>query len=264
MYDFDYVSVGSVADAIAAVGTDGEGKFLAGGMTLIPTLKQRLASPRRLVDITRIEELDRIRLEGVDLVVGGTVIHDEVARAPEVQRSIPALASLAGIIGDAQVRNRGTLAGSVANNDPASDYAAALLGLGATVVTDRRRIAADAFFRGMFETPLAPDELIRAVSFPVPDRAGYVKLRQPASRYALVGVFVARTPSGVRVAVTGAGSCVFRHIAMEEALEESFTAETPRRVLTLADGLVSDIHGSADYRAHLIGVAASRAVAAAR
>lgn len=264
MYDFDYLSARSVAEAIAAVGTDGDGTFIAGGMTMIPSLKQRLASPRLLVDITGIEAMRHVRLEGTDLILGGLLTHDTVMRSSDVRRSIPALASLAGVIGDPQVRNRGTLGGSVACNDPAADYPAALVGLGATVVTDRRRIEADAFFRGMFETLLAPDELVVEVSFPVPYQAGYVKLRQPASRYALAGVFVARTPSGVRVAVTGAGPCVFRHLGMEEALEEDFAPETPPRIATLPDGLLADMHASAKYRAHLVGVAASRAVAVAR
>jgi aerobic carbon-monoxide dehydrogenase medium subunit len=263
MYSFDYVRAASVEDAVAAFREADDARYLAGGMTLIPTLSQRLAAPTRLIDVSRIDRLDGIRLTGAALVIGAAVSHDEVSRSAEVRKNIPALAAMAAQIGDPQVRNRGTLGGSVANNDPAADYPAAVLGLGATIVTDRRRIAADAFFLGLFETALESDELVVAVSFPVPDRAGYAKFRQPASRYALVGVLVARTTGGVRVVVTGASPCVFRHVAMEEALEEKFAPESLDRIETPADGLNVDLHGSAAYRAHLVGVLAKRAVAAA-
>jgi aerobic carbon-monoxide dehydrogenase medium subunit len=263
MYSFEYVRTASVEDAVAAFRGADDARYLAGGMTLIPTLSQRLAAPTRLIDVSRIDRLDGIRLTGAELVIGAAVSHDEVSRSAEVRKDIPALAAMAAQIGDPQVRNRGTLGGSVANNDPAADYPAAVLGLGATIVTDRRRIAADAFFLGLFETALEPDELVVAVSFPVPDRAGYAKFRQPASRYALVGVLVARTTGGVRVVVTGASPCVFRHVAMEEALEEKFAPESLDRIETPADGLNVDLHGSAAYRAHLVGVLAKRAVAAA-
>ena len=263
MYDFDYLRSRSIAEAVAAVAAADDGKFLAGGMTLIPTLKQRLARPSLLVDIAGIDALHGIRMEGTSLVVGAMTSHDQVAGAAEVQHSIPALATLASSIGDPQVRNRGTLGGAVANNDPAADYPAAAVGLGGMIVTDRRRLPADAFFSGMFETLLEPAELVVAVEFPVPTQAGYAKFRQPASRYALVAVLVARTPGGVRVAVTGASPCVFRHLAMEAALEESFTPESLDKIVTASDGLLADMHGSAAYRAHLIRVMAKRAVIAA-
>jgi aerobic carbon-monoxide dehydrogenase medium subunit len=263
MYSFEYIRTASVEDAVAAFREADDARYLAGGMTLIPTLSQRLAAPTRLIDVSRIDRLDGIRLTGAELVIGAAVSHDDVSRSPNVRKDIPALAALAAQIGDPQVRNRGTLGGSVANNDPAADYPAAVLGLGATIVTDRRRIAADAFFLGLFETALEPDELVVAVNFPVPDRAGYAKFRQPASRYALVGVLVARTTGGVRVVVTGASPCVFRHVAMEEALEEKFAPESLHRIETPADGLNVDLHGSAAYRAHLVGVLAKRAVTAA-
>jgi aerobic carbon-monoxide dehydrogenase medium subunit len=264
MHDFEYLRAASVADAVGAIASSDEGRYLAGGMTLIPTLKQRLARPSLLVDLAGIEELYGLSVQGTSLVVGAMTPHDRVMDAPEVRRAVPVLVALAAVIGDPQVRNRGTLGGSIANNDPAADYPAAAVGLGATIVTDRRRIAADQFFAGMFETVLQPGELIVAVEFPVPMRAGYAKFRQPASRYALVGVLVASSPAGVRVAVTGAGACVFRHLAMEQALEESFTAKALDKIETPADGLNSDMHGSAAYRAHLIRVLAQRAVESAR
>jgi carbon-monoxide dehydrogenase medium subunit len=264
MYDFNYVRAASVTEAIAAYRAAEDGRYLAGGMTLIPALKQRLANPTDLIDIARIDQLHTLRSEGADIVVAAMVPHQVVSRSPEVVRHIPALGEMARHIGDPQVRNRGTLGGSLANNDPAADYPAAVLGLGATIVTDRRRISADNFFLGMFETSLEPDEIIVEVRFPVPERAGYAKVRQPASRYPLVGVFVAKTAAGIRVAVTGAGTCVFRHSTMEEALAERFTPDALQRVRTSLDGLNSDIHGSAAYRAHLIGILAQRAVAAAR
>lgn len=264
MYAFDYVLARTVEEAVAAARACDNSRFLAGGMTLIPTLKQRLASPSLLVDLAGIDELRSLQIEGTSLVVGAMVSHAAVEDSAEVKQALPVLATLAHVIGDPQVRNRGTLGGSLANNDPAADYPAAALALGATIITDRRRIAADKFFTGMFETPLEPDELIVSVEFPIPTCAGYAKFRQPASRYALVGVFVARTPAGVRVAVTGASPCVFRHLAMEEALEEEFAPSALARVVSHADGLIADMHGSSAYRAELIRVLAQRAVAAAR
>ncbi|MBK8175551.1 MAG: FAD binding domain-containing protein [Rhodospirillales bacterium] len=265
MREFEYVRAASLGEAVEAFRTSGDAVYLAGGMTLIPTLKQRFASPARLIDLSRIERLrSGVRLEGAELVVGAMTTHDAVARSSEVARSIPALASLAASIGDAQVRNRGTLGGALANNDPAADYAAAALALGATIVTDRRRIPADAFFVALFETALECDEIIVEVSFPVADRAGYAKFRQPASRYALVGVMVAKTYADVRVAVCAASPCVFRAAELESALSESFSTASIARVPILANGLLSDAHGSSSYRAHLIGVMAARAVAAAR
>ena len=263
MYNFDVVRPGSVADAAKAL--SGEAKVLAGGHTLIPTLKQRLANPGKLVDISGIGELKGIRREGGNLVIGAMTRHAEVAGSPEVKSAIPALAYLAGHIGDPHVRNAGTIGGSVANNDPAADYPSAVLALGATIVTNKREIAADSYFTGLFSTALGVDEIITAIRFPVPGKAGYAKFEQPASRYALVGVFVAKTASGVgavRVAVTGAGANgVHRADALEKALAISFTPDAAKAVKVAASGLISDIHGSADYRAHLIPVMASRAVA---
>ncbi|MFO1055372.1 MAG: xanthine dehydrogenase family protein subunit M [Dongiaceae bacterium] len=263
MHDFAYHRPTSLADALSAIRAGGDAKLVAGGMTLIPTMKQRLASPSDLVDLGGVAELKGIRSEGGGLVVGAMTTHAAVAGSSLVQQTIPALAKLAGLIGDPQVRNRGTIGGSVANNDPAADYPAALVGLGATIKTDHRSIAADDFFQGLFSTALEDGEIVTAVSFPKPERAAYVKFRNPASRYAMVGVFVAKTGGGVRVAVTGAGPGVFRVPAMEKALAASFTADAIKSITVPADNLNSDIHGSAAYRAHLVGVIARRAVAAA-
>lgn len=263
MYEFDYLRAKSVGEAVDAVSAAEDARYLAGGMTLIPTLRQRVAQPSLLVDIAGIEELCVLRVTGSSVSVGAMTTHAAVEESAEVRRAFPALAKLAAQIGDPQVRNRGSLGGSIANNDPAADYPAAALGLGATIVTDRRRIAADAFFVGMFETLLEHGELVLAVEFPIPERTGYAKLRQPASRYALVGVLVARLPAGVRVAVTGAGPCVFRHPAMEQALEEKFAPESLVHVVIGEDTLISDMHGSASYRAEMIRALAQRAVAAA-
>lgn len=263
MYSFDIVRPGSVAEAAKAL--SGEAKVLAGGHTLIPTLKQRLANPGKLVDISGIGELRGIRREGSNLVIGALTRHVEVATSADVKSAIPALAYLAGHIGDPQVRNAGTIGGSLANNDPAADYPSAALALGATIVTNRREIAADAYFTGLFSTALAPDEIITAIRFPVPGKAGYAKFEQPASRYALVGVFVAKTASGVgavRVAVTGAGANgVFRSEALEKALSISFTPGAAKAVKVGASDLIGDIHASPEYRAALIPVMAGRAVA---
>ncbi len=263
MYNFEYQKPRSVADAAKAIAGAEDGKLLAGGMTLIPTLKQRLAKPSDLVDLGGIPELKGIKRDGNAVVIGAMTKHVEVATSDVVKSAIPALAQLAEMIGDPQVRNRGTLGGSIANNDPAADYPAAVLALGATVITNRRRITADDFFTGMFETALEPDEIVIAVSFPVAEKAGYEKFRNPASRYAIVGVFVARTSGGVRVAVTGAGPSVFRQKDMEAALGKSFTPDAVANVKQSADGLNSDIHASAEYRAHLVTVMAKRAVQAA-
>lgn len=263
MYEFDYLRAKSVGEAVDAISGAEDARYLAGGMTLIPTLRQRLAQPSLLVDIAGIEELRVLRVTGSSLSVGAMATHAAVEESAEVRWALPALAKLAAQIGDPQVRNRGSLGGSIANNDPAADYPAAALGLGATIVTDRRRIAADAFFTGMFETLLEHGELVLTVEFPIPERTGYAKLRQPASRYALVGVLVARLPAGVRVAVTGAGPCVFRHPAMEQALEEKFAPESLVHVVIGEDTLISDMHGSASYRAEMIRVLAQRAVATA-
>jgi aerobic carbon-monoxide dehydrogenase medium subunit len=263
MHTFEYLRPSSVAEAIEAFRGAADGKFLAGGMTLIPIFKQWLARPTHLIDLSRIQELDGIHLDEGGLVIGAMTKHSTVAGSPEVQRAIPALAMLAASIGDPQVRNRGTLGGSIANNDPAADYPAAVVALGATIVTDRRRISADSFFSGIFETVLEPDELVVAVVFPIPVMAGYAKVRQTASRYALVGVMVSQSRMGARVAVVGAGPNIFRQIDMEAALDESFSPEALEHVRTREDGLNADMHGSAEYRAHLVDVIAKRAVTAA-
>ena len=263
MYAFTYYHPTHVAGALAHLAA-ADAKLLAGGQTLIPTMKQRLASPAVLVDLTKVSELVSIAREGDSIVIGAMTRHVEVATSALVQQTIPALAKLAGGIGDPQVRNRGTIGGSVANNDPAADYPAAVLALGATVVTNKRRIAAADYFKGLFETALASDEIITAVSFPIPQKAAYQKFPNPASRYALAGVFVAKGAAGVAVAVTGAGSGgVFRAKAMEAALSANFAASALDGIKISADGLNTDMHADADYRAHLIGVLAKRAVAAA-
>jgi aerobic carbon-monoxide dehydrogenase medium subunit len=264
MYDFSYHTPRNLADAVAALAGSPDSKLLAGGMTLLPTLKQRLANPADLIDLSGIAELKGIKTDGAGLSIGAMTTHAEVAHSPEVQRSIPALAALAEGIGDPQVRNRGTIGGSISNNDPAADYPAAVLGLGATIHTNKRQIKADVFFRGMFETALDEGEIVTAVSFPKPERAAYAKFPNPASRYAMVGVFVSKIGSAVRVAVTGAGPVVFRSSEMERALSSNFSAEVLKNVRTNPDGLNSDMHGSAEYRAHLVGVMARRAVAGAR
>ncbi len=261
MYEFSYHKASSLEDARSALATADDGKLLAGGMTLLPTMKQRLAAPTVLVDLAEVD-LAGIEGKGDNIIVGAMTTHAAVAGSSLVQQTIPALASLAEGIGDPQVRNRGTIGGSVANADPAADYPAALVGLGATVITSKRSIPADDFFTGMFETALAEDEIITAVSFPVPERAAYQKFPNPASRYAIVGVFVAQTHAGIRVAVTGAGGSVFRSSEMEQALAGSFAPEVVKHLTPSSAGLNEDIHASAEYRAHLVGVMASRAVAA--
>ncbi|MGP1396681.1 MAG: FAD binding domain-containing protein [Inquilinaceae bacterium] len=262
MYAFEYHKPTSVADAAKLAGSD-DAKFMAGGMTLIPTLKQRLASPSDVIDLSAIADLKGVRKDGDTIVVGAMTTHGELARSAEVKRRIPGLAQLAGMIGDPQVRNRGTIGGSIANNDPAADYPAALVALGATVITNSREIAAEDFFTGMFETALNDDELITAIRFPVPEKSGYAKFRNPASRYAVVGVMVAKTGDGVRVAVTGAGPSVFRVASMEDALSGNFGADALNGITVPADGLNADMHASAAYRAHLVTVMAKRAVAGA-
>ena len=262
MYAFEYSRAKSVAEAAKAATSDDEAKILAGGMTLVPTLKQRLAKPSVLIDLNGIAELSGIKREGNGLVIGAMTRHAAVADSAEVKSVIPGLAALAEMIGDPAVRNRGTIGGSIANHDPAADYPAACLALGATVITDKRKIAADDFFTGMFSTALDEGEIITAVSFPKPDKSGYAKFRNPASRYAIVGVFVAKTGTAVRVAVTGAGAGVFRAKELEAALTKSFLPTAVEGIKIPADGLNSDIHASAEYRAHLITVMAKRAVVA--
>jgi carbon-monoxide dehydrogenase medium subunit len=263
MYAFEYHRPETLSAAVADL-ADPEAKALAGGMTLLPTMKQRLASPAALIDLKSVHELAGITREGDNLVIRAMTRHAEVASNAVAQAAIPALASLAGIIGDPHVRNMGTIGGSLANNDPAADYPAAALALGATIVSNKRRIPAHDFFTGLFETALETGELITQVSFPIPQKAAYMKFRNPASRYALVGVFVAKTAGGVRVAVTGAGSSgVFRAEAFEAALNANFSPAALDGVSVPASGLNSDLHADADYRAHLIGVMAKRAVEAA-
>ena len=262
MHAFNYYRATSVEDAAAAFKAAGDGAYLSGGHTLLPTMKQRLAAPSDLIDLAGIAGLAGIAVDGAAVEVGARTPHAAVAASAEVQGAIPALAALAGKIGDPQVRNKGTIGGSVANNDPAADYPAALVGLAATVVTNARTIAADDFFTGLFETALEEGEIITAVRFPRPAKAGYAKFPNPASRYAIVGVMAAETADGVRIAVTGAGPCVFRATAMEAALGGSLDADAALPALS-ADGLNSDIHASAEYRAHLVGVMAQRAMAAA-
>lgn len=264
MYEFNYQRPGSLDDAVDALKAAEDGQFLAGGMTLLPTLKQRLARPSDVIDLAGIPGLSGINEEGSDIVIGAMTRHAEVASSPTVRMNIPALADLADSIGDPQVRNRGTIGGSIANADPAADYPAALVGLGATVNTNQRSIEADDFFTDLFETALKEDEIVVSVSFPKPKRAAYAKFPNPASRYAIVGVMVAETSSGVRVAVTGAGSCVFRVSDMENALGQNFSADAVSGVTISQDGLNEDIHASAEYRAHLVSVMAKRATAAAR
>ena len=261
MYDFNYQAPKTLAEALAAILSAEDGKLLAGGMTLIPTLKQRLAQPSDLIDLSRIPELKGIRRDGGSVVIGAMTTHAEVADSPEVKAAIPALAALAGNIGDAQVRHRGTIGGSICNNDPAADYPSALVALGAMVQTNSRELAAEDFFTGLFETALEPGEIVTGVRFQIPEKAAYAKFPNPASRYAVVGVFVAKTAQGVRVAVTGAGPSVFRAPAFEQALDRSFSPDAVAGLKIEADDLNADIHASAEYRAHLVTVMAKRAVA---
>ena len=262
MYEFDYHKATSVDDALKSLTDATDGKLLAGGMTLLPTMKQRLASPDVLVDLAGIDGMKGIRKEGDQIIVGAMTTHAEVNLSALVQKEIPALAELAGLIGDPQVRNRGTIGGSVANADPSADYPAALVGLNATVTTNQRSIGADDFFVDLFETALDEAEIITSVSFPLAKRAAYMKFPNPASRYAVVGTFVALlADNSVRVAVTGAGGSVFRQTEMEAALGKSLTADAIEGIAIDADDFNEDIHASAEYRAHLVGVMARRAVA---
>jgi len=262
MYAVEYQQPKTVADAAALLAKTG-GKALAGGQSLVAAMKLRLAQPGTVVDLAGIPELTGVKTDGGALVIGAMTRHADVASSAEVKRTIPALAAVAEGIGDRQVRNMGTLGGSIANNDPAADWPAALVGLNATVVTNKRKLSAGDFFKGMYETALAADEIVTAVSFPVPKKAAYAKFPNPASRFALVGVCVAQLADGsVRVAVTGAGPSVFRAADIESALAKTFTADAAKAVKVDASGLNNDLHGSAAYRAHLVAVMASRAVAA--
>lgn len=263
MYDFAYHKPASVADAVKLLAADPDAKPVSGGHTLLPALKHRLNKPTSLVDLSGIPEMRGIKRQGNALVIGALTRHAEVANSAEVKAAIPALAYMASHIGDQQVRNRGTIGGSVANNDPAADYPSAVLGLGATVHTSKRKIAADEFFLGMFTTALEADELLVAIEFPIPEKAGYAKMKNPASRYVMAGAFISKGPQGVRVAINGAAACVFRQAEMEKALAANWSADAVAGVKQPADDLNSDIHGSAEYRAHLVTVMAKRAVAAA-
>ncbi len=260
MYDFAFHKPSSVADAVKMLGED-ESKALAGGQTFIPVLKQRLNRPSAIVDLHALG-LVGITAAADKITIGAMTTHQEIMDNADIKARIPGLAKMASWIGDTQVRHRGTMGGSLANNDPSACYPAAALAIGATVVTDKRRIPVDEYFQGMFTTALAPDELITSIEFPIPEKSNYEKFRNPASRYAMVGVFVARGPAGVRVAITGAAQDgVFRHAAMEQALAQTWSADAIAGIVTPPDGLNSDIHASAAYRAHLIGVMARRAVA---
>jgi carbon-monoxide dehydrogenase medium subunit len=264
MYEFKYQRPTSVRQAVNMLAKDPEAKLLAGGHSILPVMKLRLAKPSQLVDIGRIEGLNTIELRGRSVVIGALARHVEVANSQTVKEALPALAHVAAEIGDPAVRHRGTLGGSLANNDPNADYPAAVLGLGATIITSKRRIAADDFFKGLFETALEPDEIITKVSFPLAKKAAYMKFRHPASGFALVGVFVSKRGSEIRVAATGAGANgVFRVKAFEEALKKRFSPKSIEGITIPPDGMNSDIHGSAEYRAHLVGVMARRALAAA-
>jgi aerobic carbon-monoxide dehydrogenase medium subunit len=250
----------SLAEAVKLLGSHGDDRVLAGGQSILPSLRLGLLATTGFVDLGGIAELQGVKVDGNKVVIGAMTTHAAVAASKDVQAKIPALAALAAGIGDRQVRNRGTLGGSLANNDPAACYPAAVLGLGATIQTNTRQIAADDFFKGLYETALNPGEVITAVSFPVPEKAAYVKFKQPASRFAIVGVFAAKTGGGVRVAVTGAKACVFRVKALEDALAKNFSPGACDGISIPAAGMNNDLHGSAEYRASLIPVLAKRAV----
>lgn len=263
MYDFNYKKASSVDDASSAVTAAEDGKLMSGGMTLLPTLKLRLAQPSDVIDLGGIADLAGISVSGNVVTIGAMTRHVDVHRSAEVKKAIPALAKLAGGIGDPQVRNRGTIGGSISNNDPAADYPSAVVALGATVHTNKRTIAGDDFFTDLFETALEEGEIVTKVEFPVPQKAAYMKFPNPASRYAIVGVFVAQTGDGARVAVTGAGPCVYRVAEMEQALASNFAPEAVADIKVPDGDLNTDIHASAEYRAHLVTIMAKRAVAEA-
>ena len=262
MHNFNYHRAKDVADAAALLSQGEDPKLLAGGMTLLPTLKNRLAAPTDLIDLAKINDLRGITVSAGEVVVKAMTQHAVVAGSEEIKKVLPALAQLAGNIGDPAVRHRGTMGGSVANADPAADYPAAVVGLDATIETNQRKIAADEFFVSLFETALEPGEIITQIHFRVPEKAYYMKFRHPASGYAVVGVMVAKYGSNVRVAGTGAGPSVFRHTAAEEALSKSFTPDAVANLSVSATDLLGDIHCSAEYRAHLVKVYTRRAVEA--
>jgi len=262
MHPFQLHKAKNANEATSMLAGKDDGRFLAGGQSLIAAMKLRLNSPTDLVDLGSAADLKGIKSDGKTVTIGAMTTHAEVASSAEVKKAIPALASLAAGIGDRQVRNVGTIGGSIANNDPAADYPAGVLGLGATINTNKRAIPADQFFRGLYDTTLEAGELITSVSFPVPQKAAYMKFKNPASRFAIIGVMAAQTANGPRVAVTGGGSGVFRVADMEKALGSKWSADALANVKVPASGLSSDLHASAEYRAHLIGVMAKRAVAA--
>jgi len=262
MHAFKYHRPNSVNDAAALA--KGDAKLLAGGQSLVQAMKLRLASPTDIIDLGTVKDLAGIKSDGKSVTIGAMTRHAEVAHSADVKKAIPALAALAGMIGDRQVRAMGTIGGSIANNDPAADYPAAVLALNATITTNKGKHEADKFFKGLYETALKPAEIITSVSFQVPKRAAYMKFKNPASRFALVGVFVADFGNGaVRVGVTGAGACAFRQAEMEKALSQKFAPESVAGIKVKADGLNNDLHASPEYRAHLITVMAKRAVEAA-
>lgn len=264
MENFSYHRPASVADAVKLIKQASDGKFLSGGMTLIPTMKQGLAAPSDIIDLGGLKN-SGVSASGDTVTIKAGTVHADVAANKDLARSIPGLATLAGGIGDPHVRHRGTIGGSISNNDPAADYPSAVVGLNATVHTSARKIDGDKFFTGLFETALNSDEIVTAVEFPVPKKSGYAKFPNPASRYAMVGVFVAQLKDGsVRVAVTGAGPKVFRATEIEKALEKNFSADAIAGIKIDAKGLNGDIHASPEYRAHLVNVMARRAVAAAK
>jgi len=263
MHAVEYHRPSTTKDALALGTQKPEGRYLAGGQSLVQAMKLRLSSPSDLIDLAALGELKALSADSGTVTIGAMVRHAEVAASPAVQKAIPALAQLAGIIGDRQVRHMGTIGGSLANSDPAADYPAAVLGLGATITTNKRKIEGDKFFTGLYETALEPGELITQVAFPAPKRAAYMKFKNPASRFALVGVFVADFGGNVRVGVTGAGACAFRQSEMEKALAQKFAPESVAAIKVKPDGLNNDLHASPEYRAHLITVMAKRAVEAA-
>jgi carbon-monoxide dehydrogenase medium subunit len=263
MHTFQLHKASSGQEASTMITGKDDAKYLAGGQSLIAAMKLRLNAPSDLVDLSSASDLKGIRSDGRTVTIGAMTTHADVASSSDVMKAIPALATLAGAIGDRQVRNVGTIGGALANNDPAADYPAGVLGLNATIHTSKRTIPADQFFNGMYATVLEPGELLTAVSFPVPQKAAYVKFKNPASRFAIIGVMVAQTAGGARVAVTGGGSGVFRVTEMEKALSTNWSAAAIAGIKVPSSGLSSDLHGSAEYRAHLITVLAQRAVTAA-
>lgn len=264
MYELKYHKASNASEAASLMSGADDGKFLAGGQTLLPTMKAKLAAPSDLIDISQADRMSGVSVSGNTVTIGAMTTHADVAGNAELIAACPAVAALAGNIGDPAVRHRGTIGGSVANNDPAADYPSAMLALGATIITNNREISADDFFKGLFETALDDDEIITSIRFDAPEKAAYAKFPNPASRYAMVGVFAAKTSGGARVAVTGAGEDgVYRQSDMEAALDGSWSADALADIQVGSDGLLSDIHGDATYRANLVKVMAGRAVASA-